>query len=109
MAIDPGGGDLSDDPPTTYEVIDAGGEPPLTDEFELHTPPPELLVHEDEDEVEEDTMSRRWSLEATAGVSQEEDEEEELMHSGDAGSVDSETFATDTNIDPGKIISLLKM
>ncbi|XP_060793266.1 E3 ubiquitin-protein ligase HECW2 [Neoarius graeffei] len=100
-AIDPGGGDLSDDPPTTYEVIDAGGEPPLTDEFELHTPPPELLANEDEDEVEEDTMSRRWSLEATAGVSQEEDEGEELMHSGEGGSVDSETFATDTNTDLG--------
>lgn len=108
-AIDPGGGDLSDDPPTTYEVIDAGGEPPLTDEFELHTPPPELLANEDEDEVEEDTMSRRWSLEATAGVSQEEDEEEELMHSGEGGSVDSETFATDTNTDLGKIISLLRI
>ncbi|KAK3543333.1 hypothetical protein QTP70_018059, partial [Hemibagrus guttatus] len=100
-AIDPGGGDLSDDPPTSYEVIDAGGEPPPTDEFELHTPPPELQANEDEDEVEEDTMSRRWSLEATAGVSQEEDEEEELIHSGDGGSVDSETFATDTNTDPG--------
>lgn len=68
----------------------------------MHTPPPELLVNEDEDEVEEDTMSRRWSLEATAGVSQEEDEEEELIHSGEGGSVDSETFATDTNTDPGK-------
>lgn len=101
-AIDPGGGDLSDDLPTTYEVIDAGGEPPPTDEFELHTPPPELLANEDEDEVEEDTMSRRWSLEATAGVSQ--DEEEELMHSGEGGSVDSETFATDTNTDQGKIL-----
>lgn len=108
-AIDPGGGDLSDDPPTTYEVTDAGGEPAPTDEFELHTPPPELLVNEDEEEVEEDTMSRRWSLEATAGVSQEEDEEEELMHSGEGGSVDSETFATDTNTDPGKIINLLKI
>lgn len=40
-------------------------------------------------------MSRRWSLEATAGVSQE-DEEEELMHSGDGESVDSETFVTET-------------
>lgn len=101
-AIDPGGGDLSDDPPTTCEIVDSGGEPALTDEFELHTPPPELLINEDDDEVEEDTVSRRWSLEATAGVSQEEDEEEELIHSVEGGSVASETFATDTNTDPGK-------
>ncbi|KAI5107499.1 E3 ubiquitin-protein ligase HECW2-like isoform X1 [Silurus meridionalis] len=101
MAIDPGGEDLSDDPPTTYEVIDAVCEPPPSDDFELHTPPSELLANEEDDDVEEDTMSRRWSLEATAGVSQEEDEEEELIHSGEGGSVDSETFATDTNTDPG--------
>ncbi len=48
----------------------------------------------------EDTMSRRWSLEATAGVSQE-DEEEELMPSVDGESVDSETFITETESELG--------
>lgn len=48
------------------------------------------------EDVTEDTMSRRWSLEATAGVSQEDEEEEELMQSGDGESVDSETFVTET-------------
>ncbi|XP_062861504.1 E3 ubiquitin-protein ligase HECW2 [Trichomycterus rosablanca] len=102
-AIDPGGEDLSDDPSTTCEVIDAGceRERPPTDELELDIAPPVLLVNEDEDDVEEDTMSRRWSLEATAGVSQEDEDEEELMHSGEAGSIDSETFASETNTDPG--------
>lgn len=56
----------------------------------------------------EDTMSRRWSLEATAGVSQE-DEEEELMPSVDGESVDSETFITETESELGilRIIELL--
>ncbi len=55
----------------------------------------------------EDTMSRRWSLEATAGVSQE-DEEEELMPSVDGESVDSETFITETESELGilRIIEL---
>ncbi|KAL6485115.1 hypothetical protein MHYP_G00071600 [Metynnis hypsauchen] len=97
-AIDPGGGDFSVDPRATCDA-DNGGEPPPTDDLELDTPPPELLINEeDEDEVEEDTMSRRWSLEATAGVSQEEEEEEEEeLHSGEGGSVDSETFVTETD------------
>uniref|UniRef100_A0A8B9JM04 HECT-type E3 ubiquitin transferase n=1 Tax=Astyanax mexicanus TaxID=7994 RepID=A0A8B9JM04_ASTMX len=56
---------------------------------------------EDEDEVEEDTMSRRWSLEATAGVSQDEEEEDEL-HSVEGGSVDSETFVTETDTETSK-------
>lgn len=53
-------------------------------------------------------MSRRWSLEATAGVSQE-DEEEELMPSVDGESVDSETFITETESELGilRIIELL--
>ncbi len=52
-------------------------------------------------------MSRRWSLEATAGVSQE-DEEEELMPSVDGESVDSETFITETESELGilRIIEL---
>lgn len=53
-------------------------------------------------------MSRRWSLEATAGVSQEDEEEEELMPSGDGESVDSETFVTETESESGihRIIEL---
>uniref|UniRef100_A0A4W4DUF7 HECT-type E3 ubiquitin transferase n=1 Tax=Electrophorus electricus TaxID=8005 RepID=A0A4W4DUF7_ELEEL len=83
-AIDPGGGELSDEPPPTCEVADTGGEPPPAHDFELDTPPPDLLANEEEEEeMEEETMSRRWSLEATAGVSQEEEEEEELMYSGE--------------------------
>ncbi|KAL7866070.1 hypothetical protein SRHO_G00113170 [Serrasalmus rhombeus] len=103
-AIDPGGGDFSVDPRTTCDA-DTGGEPPPTDDLELDTPPPELLINEeDEDEVEEDTMSRRWSLEATAGVSQEEEEEEEdELHSGEGGSVDSETFVTETDTETGHL------
>ncbi|KAL7881409.1 hypothetical protein AOLI_G00082570 [Acnodon oligacanthus] len=103
-AIDPGGGDFSVDSHTTCDA-DNGGEPPPTDDLELDTPPPELLIHEeDEDEVEEDTMSRRWSLEATAGVSQEEEEEEEEeLHSGEGGSVDSETFVTETDTETGHL------
>lgn len=46
-------------------------------------------------------MSRRWSLEATAGVSQEDEEEEELMPSVDGESVDSETFVTETESELG--------
>ncbi|XP_055072400.1 E3 ubiquitin-protein ligase HECW2 [Misgurnus anguillicaudatus] len=93
-AIDPGGDDLSDDPPTTYEVAETVEETPPTNEIERGVPQPTIEEEECED-VTEDTMSRRWSLEATAGVSQE-DEEEELMHSGDGESVDSETFVTET-------------
>ncbi|KAK1797666.1 hypothetical protein P4O66_008037, partial [Electrophorus voltai] len=101
-AIDPGGGELSDEPPPTCEVADTGGEPPPAHDFELDTPPPDLLANEEEEEeMEEETMSRRWSLEATAGVSQEEEEEEELMYSGEGGSVDSETFATETDTETG--------
>lgn len=53
-------------------------------------------------------MSRRWSLEATAGVSQEDEEEEELMPSVDGESVDSETFITETESELGilRIIEL---
>ncbi|XP_016113539.1 E3 ubiquitin-protein ligase HECW2-like [Sinocyclocheilus grahami] len=53
------------------------------------------------EDVTEDTMSRRWSLEATAGVSQEDEEEEELMPSVDGESVDSETFITETESELG--------
>ncbi|XP_066542739.1 E3 ubiquitin-protein ligase HECW2 [Hoplias malabaricus] len=100
-AIDPGGEDFSDDTPTTCDAVDTGGEPPPTDDLDLGAPPPELLVNdEDEDEADEDTVSRRWSLEATAGVSQEEEEDEEL-HSVEGGSVDSETFVTETDTETG--------
>ncbi|XP_051998518.1 E3 ubiquitin-protein ligase HECW2-like [Xyrauchen texanus] len=94
-AIDPGGEDLSDDTPTTYEVAETGEESPPTNELEGDVPHPEPSENEIEEceEVTEDTMSRRWSLEATAGVSQED---EEAMQSGDGESVDSETFVTDT-------------
>ncbi|XP_052004538.1 E3 ubiquitin-protein ligase HECW2-like [Xyrauchen texanus] len=94
-AIDPGGGDLSDDPPTIYE-------PPRTNELEGGMPQPEPSAIEEEcEDVTEDTMSRRWSLEAMAGVSQEDEEEEELMPSGDGESVDSETFVTETDTESG--------
>lgn len=46
-------------------------------------------------------MSRRWSLEATAGVSQEDEEEEELLPSADGESVESETFVTETKSELG--------
>ncbi|XP_072542596.1 E3 ubiquitin-protein ligase HECW2 isoform X2 [Salminus brasiliensis] len=96
-AIDPGGGDSSDELPTTCGAADPRGERPPTNALELDVQPPELLANDDEeDEVEEDTMSRRWSLEATAGVSQDEEEEDEL-HSVEGGSVDSETFVTETD------------
>ncbi|XP_022519147.1 E3 ubiquitin-protein ligase HECW2 isoform X2 [Astyanax mexicanus] len=96
-AIDPGGGDFSDDPTTTSDGAVCTGVHPPDDALELGTPLPELVAkEEDEDEVEEDTMSRRWSLEATAGVSQDEEEEDEL-HSVEGGSVDSETFVTETD------------
>ncbi|KAA0715784.1 E3 ubiquitin-protein ligase HECW2 [Triplophysa tibetana] len=95
-AIDPGGEELSDDPSTTYEVAETVEETPPTIEVDGGVPPP-LSANEEEEceDVTEDTMSRRWSLEATAGVSQE-DEEEELIHSVDGESVDSETFVTET-------------
>ncbi|KAI7809118.1 putative E3 ubiquitin-protein ligase HECW2-like, partial [Triplophysa rosa] len=95
-AIDPGGEDLSDDPPTMYEVAETVEETPQTNEVDGGVPPP-LSANEEEEceDVTEDTMSRRWSLEATAGVSQE-DEEEELIHSVDGESVDSETFVSET-------------
>lgn len=95
-AIDPGGEDLSDDPSTTYEVAETVEETPPTIEVDGGVPPPVSANEEEEcEDVTEDTMSRRWSLEATAGVSQE-DEEEELIHSVDGESVDSETFVTET-------------
>ncbi|XP_051564116.1 E3 ubiquitin-protein ligase HECW2-like isoform X2 [Myxocyprinus asiaticus] len=102
-AIDPGGGDLSDDTPTTYEVAETGEESPPANELEGDVPHPEPSDNEVEEceEVTEDTMSRRWSLEATAGVSQEDEEEEELMQSGDGESVDSETFVTETDTESG--------
>ncbi|KAL0184305.1 hypothetical protein M9458_020001, partial [Cirrhinus mrigala] len=84
-AIDPGGEDLSDDPPTTYEVVE---ETVPNIELERDAPKPEPSANEEEEceDVTEDTMSRRWSLEATAGVSQEDEEEEELMPSVDGES-----------------------
>lgn len=73
-------------------------------------PKPEPSANEEEEceDVTEDTMSRRWSLEATAGVSQEDEEEEELMPSGDGESGDSETFVTETESESGthRIIEL---
>ncbi|XP_016393906.1 E3 ubiquitin-protein ligase HECW2 [Sinocyclocheilus rhinocerous] len=98
-AIDPGGDDLSDDPPTIYEVAD---ETVPNNELERDAPKPEPSANEEEEceDVTEDTMSRRWSLEATAGVSQE-DEEEELLPSVDGESVDSETFITETESELG--------
>ncbi|TRY94183.1 hypothetical protein DNTS_028357, partial [Danionella cerebrum] len=101
-AIDPGGEDLSDDPPTTNEVPETAEETHPTNEIEGETPKPQPAANEEEDceDVTEDTMSRRWSLEATAGVSQE-DEEDELIPSGDAESVDSETFVTETESESG--------
>ncbi|XP_043105581.1 E3 ubiquitin-protein ligase HECW2 [Puntigrus tetrazona] len=99
-AIDPGGEDLSDDPPTTYEVAE---ETVPNNELERVAPKPEPSANEEEEceDVTEDTMSRRWSLEATAGVSQEDEEEEELMPSVDGESVDSETFITETESELG--------
>ncbi|XP_026127603.1 E3 ubiquitin-protein ligase HECW2-like [Carassius auratus] len=99
-AIDPGGEDLSDDPPTTYEVVE---ETVPKNELERDAPKPEPSANEEEEceDVTEDTMSRRWSLEATAGVSQEDEEEEELMPSVDGESVDSETFITETESELG--------
>ncbi|XP_021334623.2 E3 ubiquitin-protein ligase HECW2 isoform X1 [Danio rerio] len=100
-AIDPGGEDLSDDPPTTYEVAETAEETHLTNEPEREAPKPEPPTNEEEEceDVTEDTMSRRWSLEATAGVSQED--EDELIPSGDGESVDSETFVTETESELG--------
>ncbi|XP_048049945.1 E3 ubiquitin-protein ligase HECW2 [Megalobrama amblycephala] len=102
-AIDPGGEDLSDDPPTIYEVAETAEETHPTNEQVRDAPKPEpSAIEEDEcEDVTEDTMSRRWSLEATAGVSQEDEEEEELMPSGDGESVDSETFVTETESELG--------
>uniref|UniRef100_A0A9J8CJR8 HECT-type E3 ubiquitin transferase n=1 Tax=Cyprinus carpio carpio TaxID=630221 RepID=A0A9J8CJR8_CYPCA len=99
-AIDPGGEDLSDDPPTTYEVAE---ETIPNNELERDAPKPEPSANEEEEceDVTEDTMSRRWSLEATAGVSQEDEEEEELMPSVDGESVDSETFITEIESELG--------
>ncbi|XP_056321270.1 E3 ubiquitin-protein ligase HECW2 isoform X2 [Danio aesculapii] len=100
-AIDPGGEDLSDDPPTTYEVAENAEETHPTNELERDAPKPEPPANEEEEceDVTEDTMSRRWSLEATAGVSQED--EDELIPSGDGESVDSETFVTETESELG--------
>ncbi len=79
-------------------------------ELERDAPKPEPSANEEEEceDVTEDTMSRRWSLEATAGVSQEDEEEEELMPSVDGESVDSETFITETESELGilRIIEL---
>ncbi|XP_052461978.1 E3 ubiquitin-protein ligase HECW2 [Carassius gibelio] len=99
-AIDPGGEDLSDEPPTTYEVAE---ETVPNNELRRDTPKPQSSANEEEEceDVTEDTMSRRWSLEATAGVSQEDEEEEELMPSVDGESVDSETFVTETESELG--------
>uniref|UniRef100_A0A8C2FLI0 HECT-type E3 ubiquitin transferase n=1 Tax=Cyprinus carpio TaxID=7962 RepID=A0A8C2FLI0_CYPCA len=92
--------DLSDDPPTTYEVAE---ETVPNNELERDAPKPEPSANEEEEceDVTEDTMSRRWSLEATAGVSQEDEEEEELMPSVDGESVDSETFITEIESELG--------
>uniref|UniRef100_A0A671MBS1 HECT-type E3 ubiquitin transferase n=1 Tax=Sinocyclocheilus anshuiensis TaxID=1608454 RepID=A0A671MBS1_9TELE len=72
-------------------------------ELERYAPKPEPSANKEEEceDVTEDTMSRRWSLEATAGVSQEDEEEEELMPSVDGESVDSETFITETESELG--------
>ncbi|XP_031440177.1 E3 ubiquitin-protein ligase HECW2 isoform X2 [Clupea harengus] len=123
-AIDPGGGESEQVSPTSGGASDPAGEPPPTEiarppppteiarppppseitrppppptEMPPLPPPPEPRANEEEEEEEEpDTMSRRWSLEATAGVSQGEEEEEDLIPSAEGGSVDSETFVTDT-------------
>lgn len=112
-AIDPGGGDSEQAPPTVVgDGSDPTGEPPPASEpirtpappaaAAVAPPPPEPTANEPQEEEEEeepeepDTVSRRWSLEATAGVSQGEEEEEDLMPSVEGGSVDSETFVTDT-------------
>ncbi|KTF84528.1 hypothetical protein cypCar_00031118 [Cyprinus carpio] len=99
-AIDPGGEDLSDDPPTTYEVAEVTVP---NNELQRDTPKlePSATVEEECEDVTEDTMSRRWSLEATAGVSQEDEEEEELLPSADGESVESETFVTETKSELG--------
>ncbi|XP_041929210.1 E3 ubiquitin-protein ligase HECW2 isoform X1 [Alosa sapidissima] len=102
-AIDPGGGESEQAPPTLDSASDPAEEPPPTEIARSPPPPPPPTVeppaNEAEEEEEEEpmsTMSRRWSLEATAGVSQGEEEEEDLMPSAEGGSVDSETFVTDT-------------
>lgn len=101
-AIDPGGGESDQAPPTSDNAGDQAVEPLPTEAEEPPPPPPpppsEPPANEAEEEEEEepDTMSRRWSLEATAGVSQGEEEEEDLIPSAEGGSVDSETFVTDT-------------
>uniref|UniRef100_A0A673N6F0 HECT-type E3 ubiquitin transferase n=1 Tax=Sinocyclocheilus rhinocerous TaxID=307959 RepID=A0A673N6F0_9TELE len=84
------------------ETLNIGAEVAPEPELERDAPKPEPSANEEEEceDVTEDTMSRRWSLEATAGVSQE-DEEEELLPSVDGESVDSETFITETESELG--------
>ncbi|XP_028847053.1 E3 ubiquitin-protein ligase HECW2 [Denticeps clupeoides] len=86
-AIDPGGGscDTADIEALPGENQGDAAEPITHEEEE---------VEEDE---EPDTVSRRWSLEATAGVSQEEEEEEELLPSGEGQLMDSEALISETD------------
>ncbi|CDQ63212.1 unnamed protein product [Oncorhynchus mykiss] len=93
-AIDPGGDTITDNSPTSQHVDDVEDEQTPANEVEGDAPSANEL------EPGEEISELRRSLQASGGVSQDE-VGEEPRPAGDAGTVDSDAVATETDGEDG--------